>query len=95
MNSARVIVPIIAFGTGDVAAHPASGFDDKSLPTVSAAPKNPQTFILSRILSGIVDSDIIENKTDERPTRGDRVNAVRYGGPISTTTQKRPEGRTI
>jgi hypothetical protein len=95
MNSARVIVPTIAFGAGDAAARPASGFDDKSLPIESAAPENPQTFTLSRILSSIADSDIIENKTDDRPARGESVNVVRYGVPISTTTQKRPEGRLI
>ena len=93
MNSVRVIVPTIAFGA--VAAHPASGFDDKSLPTESAAPENPQTFTLLRILSRPTDSDIIESKTGAHPTRRESVHAVRHGVPISTTTQKRPEGRSI
>ena len=95
MNSARVIVPTIGFGAGDVAAHPAGGFDDKSLPIESASPENPQTFTLSRILSRIADSDIIESKTGVHPTRRESVRVVRHGVPISTTTQKRPEGRSI
>jgi hypothetical protein len=93
MNSARVIVPTIAFGA--VAAHPANGFDDKSLPTESAAPENPQTFTLLRILSRPAVSDIIESKTGDHPTRRESVHVVRHGVPISTTTQKRPEGRSI
>ncbi len=93
MNSTRVIVPTIVFGAGDVAAPPC--FDDKSLPTETASPENPRTFTLSRILSRIANSDIIENKTGDHPTRDERVNMVRSGAPISTTTQKRPEGRLI
>ena len=93
MNSARVIVPTIAFG--DVAARPANGFDDRSLPTESTAPENPQPSTLSRILSGIADSDIIESKTGNHPMRRESVHVVCHGVPISTTTQKRPEGRSI
>lgn len=94
MNSTRVLVPTIIFGAGDLAAPPTGGFDDKSLPIESASPENPQTSTLSRILSRIAHSDIIENKTDDRPRR-ERVNMVRFGAPISTTRQKRPEGRSI
>jgi hypothetical protein len=95
MNSTRVLVPTIIFGAGGLAAPPAGGFDDKSLPIESASPENPQTFTLSRILSRIANSDIIENTTDDHPARDERVTMVRSGAPISTTTQKRPKGRLI
>jgi hypothetical protein len=92
MNSTRV--PTIAFGAGGVAAHLASGSDQKSPPTESSALEHLQTFTLSRILSGIADPNIIENKTDERASRrGRSVHVVRSGVPVSTTMQKRPEGR--
>ena len=93
MNSTRVIVPTIVFGARDLAVPP--GFDDKSLPTETASPENPRTSTLSRVLSRTANSDIIENKTDGYPTRDERVTMVRSGAPISTTTQKRPEGRLI
>jgi hypothetical protein len=93
MNSTRV--PTIAFGAGGVAAHLANGSGQKSPPTESSL-ENLQTFTLSRILSGIADPDIIETKTaDCACRRGRSVHVVRSGVPISTTMQKRPEGRPL
>jgi hypothetical protein len=93
MNSTRV--PTIAFGAGGVAAHPASGSDQTSRPTESPVSGSLQTFTLSRMPSGIAHPALIESKADDcASTRGESVNVVRCGVPISTTTQKRPEGRT-
>jgi hypothetical protein len=32
---------------------------------------------------------------DQPSKRGETINVIRYGVPSSTTTQKRPKGRTI
>jgi hypothetical protein len=94
MNSSRV--PTIAFGAGDIAAHPATGSDRTSRPTESPVSENLSTFALSRMRSGIADPVLVENKVADRASaRGGSVNVARCGVPISTTMQKRPEGRPI
>jgi hypothetical protein len=90
MKSTRV--PTIAFGAGGVAAHPANGSDQTSYPTASPVSESLPTFALSRMPSGIADPTLLENKADDfASSRGENVNVVRCGVPIST----RPEGRPI
>ena len=92
MNSTRV--PTIAFSAGGVAARPAIGSDRTSHPTEPFVSDNLPTFALSRMPSGIADPTLLENKADDfASSRGESVNVVRCGVPISMTTQTRPEGR--
>ena len=94
MKSIRV--PTIAFGAGVFAAHPANGSDQTSYPTASPVSENLPTFALSRMPSGIADPALLENKADDfASSRGESVNVVRCGVPISMTMQTRPEGRLI
>jgi hypothetical protein len=94
MKSTRV--PTIAFGAGGVAARPANGSDQTSRPTASPVSESLPTFALSRMPSGIADPTLLENKADDfASSRGESVNVVRCGVPISTKTQTRPEGRPI
>ena len=58
--------------------------------------RSRQSGTLSLALRSIADLNMVENRTEDQTLkRGESVNVVRYGVPISTTTQKRPEGRLI
>ena len=48
-----------------------------------------QTGTLQLALRSIADIHMVENKTDDQPSkRGETINVIRYGVPSSTTTQK-------
>jgi len=47
-----------------------------------------QSGTLQLALRSIADINMVENRTDDAPKRGDTVNVVRYGIPSSTTTLK-------
>ena len=47
-----------------------------------------QTGTLALALRSIADVNMVENRSDDQPKRGESVNVVRYGIQSSTTTQK-------
>src|SRR3979490_2472068 len=47
-----------------------------------------QSGTLSLALRSIADLNVVENRSDECPKRGNSINVVRYGIPSQTTTQK-------
>jgi pilus assembly protein CpaB len=47
-----------------------------------------QSGTLSLALRSIADLNVVENRSDEGPKRGNSINVVRYGIPSQTTTQK-------
>jgi pilus assembly protein CpaB len=47
-----------------------------------------QSGTMSLALRSIADVNMVENRTDDQPKRGESINVVRYGIPSSTMTQK-------
>ena len=50
--------------------------------------RSRQSGTLSLALRSIADVNMVENRTDDQPKRGESINVVRYGIPSSTMTQK-------
>jgi len=95
MNTARIVVLTIAVGAGGIAAYPASGSDNKPLPTVAQLQTMDVLVAKSDIGGGqAVAPEDLQWQTWPAATdnqalkRGDSVNVVRYGVSSPTTTQK-------
>jgi len=95
MNTPRIVVLTIAVGAGGIAACPASGSDNKPLPTVAQLQTMDVLVAKSDIgLGQTVAPEDLQWQTwpaatdDQALKRGDSVNVVRYGVSSPTTTQK-------
>jgi pilus assembly protein CpaB len=95
MNTARIVVLTIAVGAGGIATYPASGSDNKPLPTVAQLQTMDVLVAKSDIgLGQSVAPEDLQWQTwpaatdDQALKRGDSVNVVRYGVSSPTTTQK-------
>ena len=95
MNTPRIVVLTIAVGAGGIATYPASGSDNKPLPTVAQLQTMDVLVAKSDIgLGQAVAPEDLQWQTwpaatdDQALKRGDSVNVVRYGVSSPTTTQK-------
>jgi hypothetical protein len=89
MNSARIVVLTIALVAGGAAAYPASGSDNKPLPTEPVVRLqtvdeiSPETGSLALRSNGVKTSP-----DDQFSKRGDSVNVADYGVSTPTRTLK-------
>jgi pilus assembly protein CpaB len=107
MNTARIVVLANAVGAGGIAAYLASGSDNKPLPTEPVA--QPQSVDVQSVKpddlhwqtwpAATASSTFIRRERPDATTLVPgsiaRARMVRFGIPSSTTTQKRPKGRSI
>jgi pilus assembly protein CpaB len=108
MNTARIVVLANAVGAGGIAAYLAGGSDNKPLPTEPVAQPQSvdvqsvkpddlqwQTWPAATASSTFIRRNERPDATTLVPGSIARARMVRYGIPNSTTTQKRPKGRSI
>ena len=93
MNSARIVVLTIALVASGAAAYPASGSDNKPLPTEPAVRLqtvdeiSPETGSLAlRSMAGL--NAVKTSPDNQSPKRGDSVSVAHYGVSTPTRTLK-------